>query len=82
MEKTELREFWADEAKDFTPWLAKEENIDELSNTIGIDIEVEDTEVLIGNYRADIIGRDISNNQKVVIENQLEKSNHEHLTFF
>lgn len=79
LEKVELRDYWADEAKDFTPWLAKEENIDELSNTIGIDIEVEDTEVFVGNYRADIVGRDISNNQKVVIENQLEKSNHEHL---
>lgn len=79
LQKVELRDYWADEARDFTPWLAKEENIEELSNTIGIDIEIEDTEVFIGNYKADIVGRDISNNQKIIIENQLEKSNHDHL---
>jgi hypothetical protein len=78
-QRVQLREFWPDEAKDFTPWLAKEENIEILSNTIDMDIEVEDTEVYIGNYKADIVGRDISNNQKVIIENQLEKSNHDHL---
>lgn len=77
--KVELREFWSDEARFFTPWLAKEENIEELSNAIGIDIEIEATEVFIGNFKADIVGRDISNNQKVIIENQLEKSNHDHL---
>ncbi|NLT51434.1 MAG: DUF4268 domain-containing protein [Ignavibacteria bacterium] len=79
LQKVELRDYWADEAREFTPWLAKEENIEELSNTIGIDIEIEDTEVFIGNYKADIVGRDISNNQKIIIENQLEKSNHDHL---
>lgn len=78
-QKIELRDYWADEAKYFTPWLAKEENIDELSEAIGIDIEVEGTEVFIGNYKADIIGRDISNNKKIIIENHLEKSNHDHL---
>lgn len=79
LQKVELRNFWADEARDFTPWLAKEENIEELCNTIGIDIEIEATEVYIGSFKADIVGRDISNNQKVIIENQLEKSNHDHL---
>ena len=79
LEKVDLRDYWADEAKDFTPWLAKENNIEELSNTIGIDIEVEATEVFIGNFKADIVGRDISNNQKIIVENQLEKSNHDHL---
>lgn len=77
--KVELRHFWPDEARNFTPWLAKEENIQELSNTIGIDIEVEATEQFIGNFKADIVARDISNDQKIIIENQLEKSNHDHL---
>lgn len=78
-QKVELRDFWADEARDFTPWLVKEDNIQQLSETIGIDIEIEKTEVYIGNYKADMLGRDISNNQKIIIENQLEKSNHDHL---
>jgi len=79
LEKVDLRNYWADEARDFTPWLAKDNNIEILSSTIGVDIEVEGTDVAIGNYKADIVGRDISNNQKVIIENQLEKSNHDHL---
>lgn len=77
-QQIDLREYWGNEATDFTPWLAKEENIAILSETIGIDIEVEDTEVSIGSFKADILGTD-SNNNKIIIENQLEKSNHDHL---
>jgi len=78
-QKIELRDYWESEPADFTPWLATEENIEELGNAIGIDdIEVEGTEVFIGNFKADILGRD-SNNNKIIIENQLEKSNHDHL---
>lgn len=77
--KINLREFWPDEAKSFTPWLANQENLQLLSDEIGIDLEFEGIEVFIGNYKADIVCRDISNDQKVIIENQLEKSNHDHL---
>jgi hypothetical protein len=79
LQQVDLRHYWADEARHFTPWLAQDENIEELCNTIGIDIEVEGTELFIGSFKADIVGRDIANNQKVIIENQLEKSNHDHL---
>jgi hypothetical protein len=78
-QKVELRDFWEDEAKDFTPWLSQDENIEILSETIGIDIEIEGKEVSVGNYKADLVGRDISNNKKIIIENQLEKTNHDHL---
>lgn len=77
--KVELREYWSNEARHFTPWLAQEENLQELSDTIGIDIEIEGTEVFIGTFKADIVARDISNNERIIIENQLEKSNHDHL---
>ncbi|EMY69843.1 DUF4268 domain-containing protein [Leptospira vanthielii] len=77
--KIDLREFWPDEAKSFTPWLSKQENLVVLSDEIGIDLELEGIEVHIGNYKADIVCRDISNDQKIIIENQLEKSNHDHL---
>ena len=75
----DLRDFWSDEARDFTPWLSKDENIEILSEAIGVDIEIEGKEVPVGNYKADLIGRDISNNKKIIIENQLEKTNHDHL---
>ena len=79
LEKVELRDFFKDEARDFTPWLAQEENLELLSETLGIDIELEDTEVRIGKFSADIVGLDRSSNRVIIIENQLEKTNHDHL---
>ena len=78
-QKVDLRDYWEDEAKEFTPWLSKDENIEILSEAIGIDIEIEGKEVSVGNYKADLVGRDILNNKKIIIENQLEKTNHDHL---
>ena len=68
LQKVELREFFKDEARDFTPWLAEEENLELLSDTLGIDIELENTEVRIGKFSADIVGLDRSSNRKVIIE--------------
>lgn len=44
---TDLRSIWKHEAKDFTPWLAKEENMEILSEAVGIDIVVEEQEPML-----------------------------------
>ena len=72
-----LRTIWKHEAHDFTPWLSS--NIDELAKAIGIELEIEDIEVPVGPYFADILAKDAGTGQYVVIENQLEKTNHDHL---
>src|SRR5688572_1429448 len=71
------RQKWVNEARDFTPWLA--ENISELNKAIGLELEIENMEVQCGPYSADILARDTGTDKYVVIENQLEKTNHDHL---
>ena len=72
-----LREAWPHEADDFTPWLA--DNLHRLSQVIGVDMELEDTEVSVEGFSADILARIPFDNSMVVIENQLESTNHTHL---
>ena len=79
LEKIELREVWRHEALDFTRWLAKKENIALLSKEVGIDIEVIQTEMSVGRYNVDIYARDTESSKRIVIENQLENTNHDHL---
>jgi hypothetical protein len=71
------RKKWEHEARDFTPWLA--EHIEELNEALGLELEVENTEVAVGPYSADVLAKDIGTSKYVVIENQLEKTNHDHL---
>ena len=73
----DLREVWKDEARNFTPWLVR--NLDQLSEVLGIELEIEGSEVLVGSYRADIVARDASDGSCVLIENQLESANLQHL---
>lgn len=61
LEKVDLRDQWKDEAKDFTPWLAEPENIEILSEAIGMDLEVIGKEEKVGSFSADILCKDISN---------------------
>jgi hypothetical protein len=77
--KMDLRDCWDREDSDFTPWLAEEENITILGDAIGIRLEVQDQETSVGPFRADILCRNIDDNSLVVIENQLEKTDHTHL---
>ena len=75
----DVRKQWPNEASDFTPWLAEEENVALLGNAIGIELEVEGVEVSVGPYSADILAKDTGTGRYVVIENQLGKTNHDHL---
>lgn len=79
LERVELRNVWADEAGNFTPWLAEEENIKLLGDTIGVELEVQGTEKEVGPFRADILCKETTSDHWVLIENQLEKTNHTHL---
>jgi hypothetical protein len=74
-----LQDFWLDEAKNFTPWLARNENLELLSSTLGMELEKEGVEVPVGPYRADIVARALSSDTKAIIENQLGKTDHDHL---
>ncbi len=79
LERVELREEWADEAKNFTPWLASDEGLALLGESLGMELELVDTEVYVGNYRADVVAKDILSEQNVVIENQLSSTDHDHI---
>lgn len=78
--QVDLRTQWKNEASDFTVWLAKEENLKELGKIIDIDeIELIEVESDVGDFNVDIFAQDAQTNTKIIIENQLEKSNHDHL---
>lgn len=79
LQRVNLRTFWQNEPRDFTPWLVQEENMRLLGETLGIELEVENTEVAVGPYSADILAKDIGTGRYVVIENQLNKTDHDHL---
>ena len=76
---TDLRSIWKNEATDFTPWLAKEENLTTLGDAIGIDIVLEETESNVGDFSVDLYASEEGTERKIVIENQLEETNHDHL---
>lgn len=78
LEKVSLREYWKNEAKDFTIWLSEKENLDLLGDTIGISIETSQIEASVGDFNADILATDEDGNY-VIIENQLEETDHKHL---
>ena len=79
LEKVDLRKVWAHEARHFSAWLAQEENLNVLGETIGVELSLIGTEVDVGRYRIDILAADSNTDHKVVIENQLEPTNHDHL---
>lgn len=79
IKKLNVRSQWQNEASDFTPWLAQEENIKLLGEEIGLELDVEKTEVKVGPYSADILAKNSLTDEYVVIENQLGKTDHDHL---
>lgn len=79
LESVDVRELWKHEQYDFSAWLSKPENIDYLSEELGLTLTDIQTEVFVGSYRCDIVAKDETSGIQVVIENQLEASNHDHL---
>lgn len=77
LERVEVRKAWSHEANDFTPWLA--ENLDQLSTELGIELDLEGQEVDVGSYRADLVARIPQTDDRVLIENQLEWADLQHL---
>ena len=79
LKKVELRKVWNHEANDFTTWLSEKENLALLSDEIGIDILLIETEASVGKFNVDILAEEENTGKKIVIENQLEITDHDHL---
>jgi hypothetical protein len=77
LKKVPLRNIWKNEAYEFTPWLVN--NLEQIGKAIGLELEFEAQEVAVGPYSADILAKDAGTDKFVVIENQLEKTDHDHL---
>ena len=77
IERVDLREVWPHEARDFTPWLA--ENLDVLGEALGLDLKLRSAEAAVGSFSLDVLACDADGNGPVVIENQLEATDHTHL---
>ena len=77
LREVELREAWPDEAADFTPWL--EDNLQRLSRVIGMPLEPDHSQVSVDGFTADVLATFPVNDSRVVIENQLENTDHSHL---
>ena len=77
LKKVDLRDVWPHEALDFTRWLSEEPNLAILSSAVGI--ELIETESSVGSFNVDIYAQEAGTGRKVIIENQLEDTNHNHL---
>ncbi|WP_314405800.1 DUF4268 domain-containing protein [uncultured Granulicatella sp.] len=79
LEEVDIRELWKHEQYDFSEWLSKNENIELLNNEIGLTLTDIQKEVFVGTYRCDLVAKDEATGIKVIIENHLEATNHDHL---
>jgi hypothetical protein len=77
--KVDLREIWKNEEYDFSSWLAQEQNLGLLSDEVGISIRLLEKEAGVGKYSVDLLAEEEGTGRKIIIENQLEKTNHDHL---
>ncbi len=74
-----VRDLWPHEQYDFSNWLAKSENIELLNDILGLTLVDIDKEVYVGAYRCDLVAKDETTGLRIIIENQLETSDHNHL---
>lgn len=79
LEQVDVRTVWTNEASEFTPWLAQQENLEILGETLGLTLETESVEKEVGSFRADIVCKDTKKESVVLIENQLDRTDHTHL---
>ena len=79
LQEIDIRKVWQHEQYDFSKWLASEENIQELGDALNLSLTDVETEKFVGNYRCDILCKDELTGKVVLIENQLESTNHDHL---
>ena len=75
----DLRTVWPHEAADFTPWLSEDDNIALLADAVGIDITVDETESSVGDFHVDLFASETGTERKIIIENQLGDTDHDHL---
>jgi len=79
LKEVDLRDIWKHEEYDFSKWLAKEENISEIGEILGLSLIDVETEKQVGSFSCDIFCKDEFSDKKVIIENQLEATDHRHL---
>lgn len=79
VQRVSIKECWSHEAAEFTPWLAQEENLNELGATLGFSMEFQEREAAVGKYSLDLRCRDNEDGEPVIIENQFGASDHKHL---
>jgi hypothetical protein len=77
LEHIDPRELWTSEAANFTPWLA--DRLQLLGEALGFDLELVQIEQPVGDFACDIEARETGTNRHVIIENQLEATDHRHL---
>ena len=79
IKRVDLRKVWKHEALDFTNWLAEPENLELLSEEVEIEISLIQTEASVGKFKVDILAEENNTGRKIVIENQLDSTDHDHL---
>ena len=79
LKSVDLRDVWKNEASNFTPWLASEENLKLLGDALFLELQLVSQEKAVGPFRADIVCKDTSDDSWVLIENQLATTDHTHL---
>ena len=79
LKEIDVRELWKHEQYDFSNWLAKAENLEYLNDILGLTLTDVNKEVYVGPYRCDLVAKDETTEATVIIENQLEATNHDHL---
>lgn len=77
LKRLDPRDVWKSESANFTPWLA--ENLDHLADVLGLDLELTQREAPVGAFSVDLEARDVGRDRVVIIENQLEETDHDHL---